>query len=114
MRRTSILIAASTALTGAIGLTAWSASGAQFSDDSQAIAAVFDRAYDSLPLILASSDDDDHKSGYRGGDDDDDDDDCEDDDGGCNSAGNPAPAGTVAPPQNGLFGNGSAPQVQVK
>jgi hypothetical protein len=26
---------------------------------------------------------------------------------------NPAPAGTVAPPQNGLFGNGARPQVQV-
>lgn len=29
------------------------------------------------------------------------------------SARNPAPAGTVAPPQNGLFGNGAPPQVQV-
>lgn len=28
-------------------------------------------------------------------------------------AGNPAPAGTVAPPRNGLFGNGAPPQVQV-
>ncbi|SLN31929.1 hypothetical protein PEL8287_01493 [Roseovarius litorisediminis] len=38
--------------------------------------------------------------------------DYEDDDerGGAN---NPAPAGTVAPPQNGLFGNGALPQVQV-
>ena len=26
---------------------------------------------------------------------------------------NPAPAGAVAPPQNGLFGNGAPPQVQV-
>lgn len=26
---------------------------------------------------------------------------------------NPSPAGTVAPPQNGLFGNGAPPQVQV-
>lgn len=26
---------------------------------------------------------------------------------------NPAPTGTVAPPQNGLFGNGAPPQVQV-
>lgn len=26
---------------------------------------------------------------------------------------NPAPAGSVAPPQNGLFGNGAPPQVQV-
>jgi hypothetical protein len=26
---------------------------------------------------------------------------------------NPSPAGTVAPPQNGLFGNGAPPQVRV-
>ena len=37
-------------------------------------------------------------------------DDDDDDRGG---ARNPAPAGTVAPPQNGLFGNGAPPQVQV-
>lgn len=35
----------------------------------------------------------------------------EDDDRG--SARNPAPAGPVAPPQNGLFGNGAPPKVQV-
>lgn len=35
----------------------------------------------------------------------------EDDDRG--GARNPAPAGTVAPPQNGLFGNGGPPRVQV-
>jgi hypothetical protein len=53
--------------------------------------------------------DDDH--GRRHGhDDDDDDDDCY----GRNcGASNPAPAGSVAPPANGLFGNGAAPQVQV-
>ncbi len=37
--------------------------------------------------------------------------DYEDDDRG--GASNPAPAGTVAPPPNGLFGNGAPPQVQV-
>ena len=36
-----------------------------------------------------------------------------DDDDGRGGARNPAPAGTVAPPQNGLFGNGAPPQVQV-
>lgn len=35
----------------------------------------------------------------------------EDDDRG--GARNPAPAGTVAPPQNGVFGNGGPPRVQV-
>ncbi|MFC4217322.1 PepSY domain-containing protein [Pseudophaeobacter arcticus] len=29
------------------------------------------------------------------------------------AAGNPAPAGTVAPPQNGLFGTGTPPKVKV-
>lgn len=37
----------------------------------------------------------------------------EDDDDDRGGASNPAPAGTVAPPQNGLFGNGAPPQVQV-
>lgn len=37
----------------------------------------------------------------------------DDDDDDRRGAGNPAPAGTVAPPQNGLFGNGAPPRVQV-
>jgi hypothetical protein len=58
---------------------------------------------------------DDHKGGWlrmwRHGDDEDDDD---DDDGGYRAGGNnPAPMGTVAPPENGLFNKGSKPQVQV-
>ncbi|AQS47357.1 hypothetical protein BMG03_05760 [Thioclava nitratireducens] len=44
--------------------------------------------------------------------DDDDEEDDDDDDYGA-SARNPAPAGTVAPPKNGLFGNGAPPKVQV-
>ncbi|PWE31275.1 PepSY domain-containing protein [Maritimibacter sp. 55A14] len=36
-----------------------------------------------------------------------------DDDDDRGGARNPAPAGTVAPPQNGLFGNDAPPQVQV-
>jgi len=36
-----------------------------------------------------------------------------DDDEGCVSTMNPAPAGTVAPPADGLAGNGKAPQVQM-
>lgn len=57
--------------------------------------------------------------GWFGGDDEDDDSsgDCEDDDdeGNCargnGRAGNPAKAGTVPAPSNGLFGNGKAPSV---
>ncbi|MBV0913784.1 PepSY domain-containing protein [Anianabacter salinae] len=40
------------------------------------------------------------------------DDDDDDDDYGT-AVGNPAPAGTVAPPQNGLFGTGTPPKVKV-
>jgi hypothetical protein len=76
----------------------------------------------ALPLVLVSDDDDDdHREGEgtrRGDDDDDDDDDdeddCDDDGNDCRSGtSNPAPAGTVAPPQNGLFGNGAPPKAQV-
>jgi hypothetical protein len=37
----------------------------------------------------------------------------DDDEGAGGTAANPAPAGTVAPPANGLFGKGPAPSVQV-
>lgn len=41
-------------------------------------------------------------------------DDDDEDDGGCaaGGAGNPAPAGSVAPPKNGLFTNGTVPQAK--
>ena len=73
-------------------------------------------------LLLASGgedDDDGWRSGGRRADDDedeDDDDDCGDDDdgGACAMGVGPARAGTVAPPANGLFGSGAAPQVQVR
>lgn len=64
------------------------------------------------------SDDDDEGKGWRwfGGEDDDDEgcgDDDDEDEGGENcakGAANPAPSGSVAPPKNGLFGNGAAPK----
>ena len=121
MRKALTLLVASTALTAAIGLPAWSAMHAPADESVRPVAAPFDERAQALPLILASDDDDDDNRSYvqnsrRGHDDDDDDDDkCDDDDddecrGG---ARNPAPAGAVAPPQNGLFGNGAPPQVQV-
>ena len=67
-------------------------------------------------IILASDDDDEnheYRKHGRAGDDDEDSDDDDDDDDGAGAASNPAPAGTVAPPANGLFGNGPAPRVQV-
>ncbi len=119
MQKTLTLLVASTALTAAIGMPAWSAMHAPAEGSVRPVAAPFEERAQALPLILASDDDDDDNRGSvqssRRGHDDDDDDDCEDDDdddcrGG---AANPAPAGTVAPPQNGLFGNGAPPQVQV-
>lgn len=81
------------------------------------------------PLIRVSGDDEDEDEGGfwsgsqqiwsgddEGGDEGDDcgGDDDDEDEGGCSAggAGNAAPAGTVAPPKNGLFTDGTAPQVK--
>jgi hypothetical protein len=122
MRKPLTFLVASTALTAAIGVPAWSAMRAP-SDVLRPVAALFDDAPQATPLVLASDDDDDDdrwrdgsRRGHDDDDDDDDDDDCDDDDDDDDCRGgarNPAPAGTVAPPQNGLFGNGAPPQVQV-
>jgi hypothetical protein len=117
MRKTITLLATTTALVAGLGLPAFSASRAGSNEESL-FSAIF-TLDDALPFFRVSSDDDDDDDSGRtrrsGGDDDDgeDDDDCEDGDSGCNSAANPAPAGTVAPPNNGLFGNGAAPKVQM-
>ena len=68
------------------------------------------------PVQYASDDDDDHgehRSLFRFFErhhHDDDDDACEH--GACRGAAAPAPAGTVPPPANGLFGSGTPPRVQ--
>jgi hypothetical protein len=111
MKKTLAMLAATTALTAAIGLPAWSAMRTQAGAEERPFAAVFDDGQEALSLVLISSDDDD--DGHDG---DDNEDDCGGDDdgnGACPAARNPAPAGTVAPPPNGLFGNGAPPQVQV-
>ncbi|GAW35468.1 hypothetical protein RA2_02531 [Roseovarius sp. A-2] len=123
MKKTLTLLAATTALTAAIGVPAWSAMEDPADSMLRRVAALFDDASQDMPLILASDEDDDDRwrDGSRRGhddddDEDDDDDDCDDDDDDDDCRGgarNPAPAGTVAPPQNGLFGNGAPPQVQV-
>jgi len=120
MRKTLTLLVASTALTAAIGLPAWSAISAPADGSTQPFPAHFEDAAQALPLILASDDDDDDRGsretsrrGEGEDDDEEDDDDGEDDDESGGSARNPAPAGTVVPPQNGLFGNGAPPKVQV-
>lgn len=122
MRKTLTFLAAATVATAGIGLPAWSAMRAALPDNSHAATPA-----GNADLIFVSGDDDgdDDNAGLRAGGDDDtglrsrdheDDDACEDDDATilCNGLANPAPAGTVAPPQNGLFGSDAAPQVQLK
>jgi hypothetical protein len=94
MKKTLALLVATTALTAAIGLPAWSAMRSEAGAGEHPFAAAFDAGQEAVELIFVS---DRH----------------DDDDNGCNSARNPAPAGTVAPPSNGLFGNGAPPRVQV-
>ncbi|MFN4156558.1 MAG: hypothetical protein ACK4HF_18085 [Paracoccaceae bacterium] len=111
------LLFASTALAVALGLPALAAmqthSYAQ-GQCSDVCAAVFGANDLPVPLIRVSGDDDDDDGWLRRGHDDEDDEDCaeddDDDDDGCTgSPGNPAPAGSVAPPANGLFGTGAPP-----
>jgi hypothetical protein len=68
--------------------------------------------------IVLAGDDDNHqryrnRKHHRDDDDADESEEDDDDDDGVGAASNPAPAGTVAPPTNGLFGNDSVPRVQV-
>ncbi|MBN8293693.1 hypothetical protein JI664_17105 [Rhodobacter sp. NTK016B] len=113
MKKTLVLLVGSTVLTAAIGVPAWSAMYAPADGSIRPFPALLEEGEQTMPLVLASDDDDEDRrlrdGSRRGHDDDDDDgdDDCR------GSASDPAPAGTVAPPQNGLFGNGAPPRVQV-
>lgn len=111
MKKTLTLLVASTALTAAIGVPAWSAMHVPESEGLRSLAALVDEGHQELPLVLVSGDDDDDDDDRDDDDDDDEEEDDDDDDRG--GARNPAPAGTVAPPQNGLFGTGTPPQVKV-
>lgn len=123
MTKTMMLLAASTALTAALGIPAWSAMQTPAQTESVVLrSAEFAAGDDAFPQILADNDESDAAGGRltRTDSDDDDDDEEEDDDacddgeGSCGArSAAPVPAGSVAPPQNGLFGTGT-PQVQVK
>lgn len=112
------LLFTTTALTVALGppaLAAMLSQGTAAHQCSGVCAAVFSDGASSLPLIRVSGDDDDDGGWLRRGRGNDDDDDCDggdegdDDCAGVGGRGNPAPAGTVAPPANGLFGSGAPP-----
>lgn len=126
MKKILTILFASSAMTAAVSLPAWSAVNAPANANLQPIAALFEEGSPSLPLVLASDDDDDddnrrsregsrrsHDNDDDGKDHDDEDEDDDDDDDKRGGASNPAPAGTVAPPKNGLFGNGVPPKVKV-
>lgn len=116
MKKTFAILVASTALAIGAGIPAWSGmhraehASARTDDDGILNLASDDRLGQDHGR-KARSDDDDHRYGGDGHDDDDDDD---DDDGyGRNASANPAPAGSVAPPANGLFGSGAAPKIKL-
>ena len=116
MKKTLVLLAATTALSAAIAAPTWSA--VRTSDSPvQPFATILEFGQDAMPLILVSGDDDDDREYRNGSRSEDDDDECDgddqDDDDCGGSARNAAPAGTTPPPQNGLFGNGTPPVVQM-
>ncbi len=120
MKKIVSVLVATTALTTAMGLSAWSAMRIPAVAGVHSFASTQDDGRTALPFIFASDDDDDdeqirHDSkGHdedEGEDDDDNDDDDEDGEG---KVRGPAPATATTPPQNGLFGNGALPKVQVK
>lgn len=125
MKTTLSLLVASTALAAALGVPAIAAMRGAAGDDAPVFAATHGDDAHGMPITLASGygdDDDDAHRTYRKSarhDDDDDhddrdeDDDDDDDDLGKGAA-NPARAGTVAPPSNGLFTDGAKPQVKMK
>ena len=108
MKKTFAILFATTALTVGVGLPAWSAihDGPRPQASREAVG---DASDDGATLLFASDDgrrDRDHGRRFGRGDDD-------DDYGYRGGAAGPAPAGTVTPPNNGLFGSGAAPKVKV-
>lgn len=114
MKKTFAILLASSALAVGAGIPAWSTMhGAELSSVGTdrtglvQLAGDDDRGDSDNEKSVRSGDD-----GDRHGDDEDDDDDGGEDDNG-NGGGvivNPAPVGAVAPPANGLFGSGAAPE----
>lgn len=109
MKRASVLFAATTALTAAVGLSAWSAARAPSFAGHGIVADLFRDGAERLSFRVVSDDDDRgrrrHARHHRGDDDD-------DDDHGSRGRIDPAAAGNATPPANGLFGDGAGPRVR--
>ncbi len=124
MKKSLALLIATTGLTAVLAMPAWSAVQASLDFATKAAELTSQVLQDTSNLIYVSDNDDDddedddedngrRRSKHDDDDGDDDDgDDC-DDDKKCSGAANPAPAGDVTPPKNGLFGDGKAPKVDV-
>ena len=116
MSKTVNLILASVALSAVAGIPAWSAMHVPLAGEAvKPISALFDDGTAAHLLVLIDDDEDEDGGVKRGESANGDEDDCDEDEGSCGPtpAKAPAPAGSVAPPQNGLFGTGT-PQVKVK
>jgi hypothetical protein len=104
MKTTLALLAATTALGAMMSIPAIGATRTTDADSPKGAFSTSTGTAQEGVVLLASGEDEDDDEG----------DDCDDDDEvGCAAGSNPAPAGTVAPPANGLFSTGAAPLVQV-
>lgn len=116
MKTTLALLLATTAVVGTLGLPALSSITGKTGDGVGPALTAPDANGAFSTFLLASKDDDDHhdrrKSSGDDGDDDDDDDHDDDDDDRGRPATSSASAGAVAPPANGLFGDGALPQAR--
>jgi len=115
MKNTLTLLIASTALSATLGLPAWSAERGP----SKFFSAVSSYVQRAASVFLIGDDDDggrnSRRAGRHNGGDDDGEEGCNRSaNGRCTGGNNPAQAGTVAPPKNGLITNGTMPKVQVK
>jgi hypothetical protein len=113
MKKIISILLASTALIAVIGIPAWSAmyGAGQIEGRRDAALGAF-RVPGASPVLVSDDDGEDRNQERRPRRGKDDDHEGEDDDDGGNASG-PAPAGSVAPPSNGLFGTGAMPKVQV-
>lgn len=109
MKTTLALLAATTALAAVLTLPALADDDRRARSDDSRGEHVTLRDRMAQLFHVFDDDDDGHRHGGRHHDDDDDDD---DDDGGSRGR-MAAPAGSVAPPANGLFGTGTPPRVQM-